>query len=380
MTVKPFILFICCLGALGNAYAIDKKIKKVKDPVLYVVDYIPLVAPNEFNFRLAGEFYISNDDIYSKEVIYDKQKIKAIGYKDIDTLIVIITNGYHNRPEEIKRIPSFYNISMSPKDRKLYAKDNDEPFTGQFINYYFFGKMFSKGKVLNGWFDDTTTYYYEDGITPKVSATYKKGKLNGVFTQYFVNGRLKLTGLYNDSIRTGNWVEWYSTGKIKRRFLYENGKMVIPKEDQKWTALMEKAKKYKEDKNFEMAFMCIADAIVVRPDLSDLYYLKGNMELEQKHYHDAIHDFNIAIKLEPLFTEAIADRIVARIGRLEAPGSTRTLRVEYDTTPEEEKEKICNDLNVLGMCQKMDRYVSLNLPLRKNARDAVLNTMKKYCQ
>ena len=210
--------------------------------------------------------------------------------------------------------------------------------------------------------------------------TYKNGKLNGVFSSYFVNGRLKLTGLYYDSVRTGNWVEWYSTGKEKRRFLYENGNVVIPKEDQKWTDLILKAQKYEEDKNFDMAFMFIADAVVVRPDLSDLYYLKGNIELEQKHYHDAILDFNQAIKLEPLCTEAIAARIVARIQRLETPGSTRTLRVEYDTTPEEEKEKICTDLNVLSMCQKMDRYVSLNLSLRKSAKDAVLNTMKKYCQ
>ena len=377
MTFKPIIIFLCCVIICGESYA---KHKKASDNVLYIVDYIPQIAPNEYNFRLAGEFYISNNDIFSKEIISDKKKIISVGYKDIDTLIVIITNQYHNRPDKIKQIPSFYNIALNGNNERLYLKYDNKPYSGDFINYYFFGKMFCKGKIYNGLLTDTFTSYYEDGITTKVSTNMIKGRLDGPCSAYFVNGRLKFTGSYTHNIKTGYWIEWYSTGIMKRRLFYDNGKLITAKEDQKWTDMLEKARKYKEAKNYDLALVCLAAAVEAGPDVADIYYLKGNMELQMKHYHDAIVDLNKAIKLEPLYTEAIADRILARIERLEAPGSRRILRLENDTTPEEEKGKICDDLNVIYLCQKMDRYISLNIRTYTSARATVENLIKKYCQ
>ena len=376
MTIKPAILFISCLLALNNTYATNKKIKKVKDPVLYVVDYIPMVAPNEFNFRLAGDFYISSDDIYSKEVISDTNKIRAVGYRDVDTLIVIITNEYHNRPEKIKQIPSFYSIVYDKYNDRFYEKNSKKLYTGDFINYYFFGKTYNKGRIVNGLLVDSVISYYEDGITKKICANL----INGAYAQYFVNGALKTTGAYRNGLKSGYWVEWYSTGVMKRRLLYENDKSIPVKEDQKWTELVEKAAKYEDDIKPELAIACLETATEIRPELADAYYLKGNLEFQIKHYHDAILDFNKATQLEPLYTEAIAARIFTRITRLESPGGKRALKNEEDITPEAEKAQICSDLNILSMCQKMDRYVSVHWPLKQSARGVVLNAIEKYCQ
>ena len=381
MTFKPIVLFLCCFIICVESYA---KHKKASDNVLYVVDYIPMIVPNDFNFRLSGgEFYISNDDIYSKEIISDKKKIVSVGYDDIDTLIVIITKGYHNRPDDVKRIPSFYNIAINKKDAKLYLKDSKEPYTGDFINYYFFGKMYSKGKIINGLFNDTLTLFYEDGVTKKSSSVFKNGKLNGSFSQYFANGSLKLTGTYNDSIKSGYWIEWYSTGVIKRRLFYDNGKLMLAKEDKEWTGLMEKADKFRGDGKYNEAIMCYENAIQLRPDISDIYYLKGKLEDRMDRFNDAIHDLNKAIKLEPYYNEAIAERIAARIQRLESAGSTKWLRMNEDTTPEEEREKVCNDLKKIAQGHIKDRYIGLNLSLPLNTELEVMhaiNEIKNNCQ
>jgi len=165
--------------------------------------------------------------------------------------------------------------------------------------------------------------------------------------------------------------------------LYDNGKMTVVKEDKQWTELLEKADNFKKDGKDNEAIMCYENAIQLRPDISDIYYLKGKLEVRMNRYNDGIHDLNKAIKLEPYFNEAIVSRIVARAQRLESAGSTRWLKVNEDTTPEEEKQKICNDLKRIAQCHQKDRYIALDLDLPLMTKLDVLhfiNEIKNNCQ
>jgi hypothetical protein len=207
----------------NNIWAQNRKTKgKVLENVLYVVDYIPMVPHND-KYMLSKVYYIDNKDIYSKEKIYDKKKIEYVGYEGVDTLVVIVTNEYHNRSETVKNIPTFlYNMEYRD-DGKIYLKGAQNPYTGKFINYYFSGRTLTKGSILNGYLDDSLTTYYEDGITKKKSVFLKKGKLEGSATEYFPNGNLRLMGKHDDSLKNGVWTDWYSTGRLKASVIMKRG-------------------------------------------------------------------------------------------------------------------------------------------------------------
>ncbi len=388
MKTKPFLLLFFCAAIMSNGARAQRRNTKPKvlENVLYVVDYVPMV-PHDERYMLSKVFYIDNKDIYSKEVIFDKKKIKYVGYEGVDTLIVITTNEYHNRPDDIKNIPNlFYNMELR-EDGKIYAKGSRNPYTGKFINYYYSGRTLAKGNVLNGLLNDTVTTYYEDGITKKQSAFLKKGKLEGTANEYFPNGSLRLTGKHSDSLKTGVWIEWYSTGKIKGRLFYEKGKKVIPHEDIQWTQLLDKAKAYLKDGDVGQARQCYENAITMRPDISDVYYAKGMLEARLNHFDSAIKYLDIAILLEPLYIDAINERIVARIKKYAMLNNNKKKKhysddEGYDTEmTKEEKDKLCDDITAISLMQQQDHSIILRFILPGLKESVIMaNLMQQYCK
>ena len=388
MTIKPYLLLFFCFAVVcSNAQAQRNKTKnKVLENVLYVVDYVPMV-PHDERYMFSRVFYIDNKDIYSKEKIFDKKKIEYVGYEGVDTLVVITTNEYHKRPDDIKRIPTFlYNLTFR-EDGKIYLKDSKTPYTGKFINYYFSGRMLAKGTILNGFLDDSLTMYYEDGVTKKLSAFMKKGKLDGAASEYFPNGNIRITGKHSDSLKTGVWTDWYSTGKIKGRMFYEKGEKVVPKEDIQWTRLLDKAQTYLKDGDAGQAMQCYENAITMRPDISDIYYSKALLEVRLKHFEAAIKDLDIAILLEPLYTDAVNERIFARIKKYAVLNSSKKKKhdsedEDYDTEmPKEEKNKLCDDLSTIAMLQQQDHSITLRFFLLGVKQSVIMQRLvQQYCK
>ncbi len=387
MRIKLFILFSFVSAVLcNNTWAQRNKAKpRVLENVLYVVDYVPMVQQDE-RYMFSRVAYIDNKNIYSKEKIFDKKKIEYVGYKGVDTLVVITTNEYHNRPDDIKRIPTFsYNLETR-KDGKLYLKESLRPYTGKFINYYFSGRMLAKGTILDGYLDDSVTVYYEDGVTKKKSAFLKKGKLEGTASEYFSNGNLRLTGKHSDSLKTGVWIEWYSTGRIKGRMFFDKGKKTVPKEDVQLVRLLDKAKAYLKDGDRAQALQCYENALIMRPDLSDVYYAKGLLEVRMEHFNAAIKDLDNAILLEPLYTEAINERIVARIRKYAALNSKKKKQDsdEYDDDnemPKDEKDKVCYDIETIRLLQQQDHSINLSFLILGVKQSVIMDKItQQYCK
>ena len=353
--------------------------------MLYVVDYVPMI-PHDERYMLSRVFYIPNKDIYSKEIITDPEKIRYVGYKDVDTLIVVTTNEYHNRPEKLKQVPNFYNMVIN-EDGKIYLKLSKYPYSGEFINYYYSGRTFIKGSILDGRLNDTLTIYYEDGVTKKLVSFYKNGHLNGPQTQFFVNGNMAATGMYNDSVKTGTWVEWFSSGAIKRRLFFEKGKLVLAKEDKQWVDLMLKAENFIKNKDDFSAMQCYENALELRKSIPEIYYAKARFEVLLERFDDAIKDLDKAISLEPFYSDAISERITARIRKYrpaDNKGKAKVRRPEANNggeMPKEEKDKLCDDITSMHQYQQMDHGIQLKaIPLFETQESTLRKMTERYCK
>jgi antitoxin component YwqK of YwqJK toxin-antitoxin module len=65
--------------------------------------------------------------------------------------------------------------------------------------------------------------YFPNGYI-KTSTQYEHGKKNGVFKQFFENGKLQLLRTYKDDVLDGKSIEYYPNGKLKEEVAYQQGK------------------------------------------------------------------------------------------------------------------------------------------------------------
>ena len=83
------------------------------------------------------------------------------------------------------------------------------------------------------------------------------------------------------------------------------------------------------------------------------YFSRGTIKMNEFQFDEAIEDFDKALKFEPFMEFALANRAFARIRKYEF-GNSRTISKNSEVTvlaskdkvpvPQDEKEKICNDL------------------------------------
>ena len=63
--------------------------------------------------------------------------------------------------------------------------------------------------ILNG------TYVKYNDLHIKVKATYKDGKFDGPYTEYYENGNIKVKATYKDDKLDGPYIEYDENGNIK---------------------------------------------------------------------------------------------------------------------------------------------------------------------
>ncbi|MCO5273987.1 MAG: hypothetical protein M9900_03600 [Flavobacteriales bacterium] len=105
-----------------------------------------------------------------------------------------------------------------PDGKPRYKADyvNGEP---EGTETYFFanGRKELEGRYVNGQRDGGWTYYNENGSV-KMQALYAQGKLvrtkyeNGTFTEYWEEGKPKSEETYKNGKREGPFTEWYNNG------------------------------------------------------------------------------------------------------------------------------------------------------------------------
>ena len=71
-------------------------------------------------------------------------------------------------------------------------------------------------------FTGIATISYKDGLLSS-SRTYKNGKKNGLWREWYENGQLKWTGTYKDEKEVGLWRGWYENGQLESEGNYKDG-------------------------------------------------------------------------------------------------------------------------------------------------------------
>ena len=329
---------------------------------LHVIDSIPLM--NEF---LYDDKFIDLSDIAKTDFSVSPIKISKYGVKNIDTLIFITTKAYLKRSDSVKKIPT--TISMENKDRYWYL--NGKKYTGNFIDYYYNGKIRAEGNFFSGKINGVMKKYYNSGVLSQ-ELSFKYGVLDGSHLNFFENGKIKTESYYSNDSKIGKWneyskkgflkksysynqnhiegfiSEYYSTGKIKRQYksdftFYRDIKFWNIRNPyfykgellnyQKWSNDEEylKSKKHKKSKKK------INKLLKEEPNVDTYYIFKAFLYYIEKDYDEAIRNLKKAQELEPM-NDFVKDRILI--------ASIRKFEVENDKNFEEDVlSLICKKIN-----------------------------------
>ena len=108
---------------------------------------------------------------------------------------------------------TFYELSFE-QDRILHIDDN-EPFSGLYVEYYDFEQNFPKSiiTVKDGIMEGKFTHYYPDGKV-REKGTNRNGIYYGYHSLYWENGNIKQKFFLNRD-KAGYNYEYFDSGKIK---------------------------------------------------------------------------------------------------------------------------------------------------------------------
>lgn len=355
--VFAFALLLSSIHSVGQ---------NTKENIIYIIDSIPVIEdPEEGN-------EISNTDISDINVIKNKDTLKLLGYDKFDGAIFIFTKQYRERPEDIKQIPS--SKQMERKGGVWYFRG--KPYSGKFIDYYYNGRKQGEGTFQNGKVEGHRTMYYQNGQmavernytggiengleqeyyedgTLKQKGTFVNGKEEGIWEMYFPNGQIKQRSAFKDGNMKGETTVYYSTGKILAVEMTKNGKTIPDKRVEKIEQILSKGHASNKEGDYKKAIKYYSKAIELDSTYAEAYFARGTSKLNDFQFDDAILDFNNALKYEPYFDKALANRAFARIRKYQF-GASRKLSENNGVTvmaskdnpgiPENELTIICSDL------------------------------------
>ncbi len=72
----------------------------------------------------------------------------------------------------------------------------------------------------------STYFYYNETNSIRKETNYYHGKLHGLFTEYYENGKKSRENTYKYGKSDGSFSEWEENGKLKYAIYYENGKKI----------------------------------------------------------------------------------------------------------------------------------------------------------
>jgi antitoxin component YwqK of YwqJK toxin-antitoxin module len=99
-----------------------------------------------------------------------------------------------------------------------YNKLTELPFTGKID-----GKTtgsFKNGKRDGSWLD-----YWENGQLQS-KTNHKNGKLEGSWVSYHLNGQLRDKGQYKNGLKEGSWVSYFGNGQLRSKGNYKDGILI----------------------------------------------------------------------------------------------------------------------------------------------------------
>lgn len=354
---------ILCMAFLLNA----QLTRAQQEPkVVYIVDSIPVIEDPE-----PGND-ILQDDIADVTIIKNKDTLKLLGYENFDAIAYLFTKAYRSRPENIRQVPSTYQ--MQKTDGVWHFRG--APYTGPVINYYYSGKKRDEGTFKDGLADGPRKMYSQSGQVV-MERGYSKGLEHGLEQEYYENGALKQKGTFVNGKEEGVWETYFPNGQVKQRSTLKNGQVegettiyyssgkVLAVEvtkkgktspdkrlDKVHDALKRSQEKYREGDTKAAVKYC-TKAIEADSTYAEAYFNRGTIKMNNFQFDEAVADFDKALSLEPYFYKAMTNRAYARIRKHQYAGSrvlgsthgVRVLAGKSDAKiPEKELPLICGDL------------------------------------
>ena len=134
------------------------------------------------------------------------------------------------------------NLILSKTDGLFYEKSNKKPFTGEvtgrvkgkiikgkrngeWLEYYVNGSLEYKSNYKDGKEEGEVFWYYQNGKL-EIRGNYKNDNEDGMFLSYDVNGRLVYKYNYKEGKLEGEWLHYYENGDLKEKRIYKDGKPI----------------------------------------------------------------------------------------------------------------------------------------------------------
>ncbi len=111
--------------------------------------------------------------------------------------------------------------SIEEKNGVYYKKYSEEIVNGKVFEMFGDVKV-PLGKMKDGKLDGLWTDWYENG-KKNIEENYKDGELDGLKTWWYRNGQKRKEGNYKDGKPDGLWTWWYKNGKKKSEKTYKDG-------------------------------------------------------------------------------------------------------------------------------------------------------------
>mgnify|MGYP001568694932 CR=1 FL=1 len=136
----------------------------------------------------------------------------------------------------------FTGILFEEKTHKKLGEFKNGYKNGMFIEYYTNGKKKNEGKYIDGVKEGIHTEWFLNG-NKKSDCKYVNGQREGISTDWFENKNKKSESNFVNGNYDGLTTEWFSNGQQKLSYTYNNGNLV----DGKYVTYLENGQKEKEE-------------------------------------------------------------------------------------------------------------------------------------
>ena len=132
-------------------------------------------------------------------------------------------NAYENGIAYYNHYP-FTGILVDKKTKKRLGEFSNGQKNGLFVEYYNNGKMKYEGRYVYGIKDGVHSEWLENGN--KISSiNFLNGNLNGVYSEWYPNGKKKYEGNYQTGNKEGTFTEFYENGNQKSKSEYSSNQL-----------------------------------------------------------------------------------------------------------------------------------------------------------
>jgi antitoxin component YwqK of YwqJK toxin-antitoxin module len=99
------------------------------------------------------------------------------------------------------------------------------------LNFTSSGAISSKESFLQNQLHGEKIIYYTEGqiengiLIPLSISNYKKDLLDGLYTEFFSTGKIKKKGIFQNGLKDGEWLEYHPNGQIAQKAKFKKDKL-----------------------------------------------------------------------------------------------------------------------------------------------------------